>query len=128
MSRNGHKRDQSDHREKVTLENHTTQGRGMVKKMLLRSQRAGFQAVGFLLFNFRFVYSSTIFIELYNMLGTLLGSAFKGRGRKLVSKLIIRQKPGESKGTSPTSTWGRVSQPGIKEDAKTPREKRAYCF
>ena len=66
MGRNGHKRDQSDHRdiEKVKLENHTTQGRGIIKKMLLRSQRAGFQAVGFLLFNFRFVYSSTIFIEL----------------------------------------------------------------
>ena len=52
FSRNGHKRDQSDHRdrEKIMLESNTTQGRGIIEKMLLRCQRAGFQAVGFLTF------------------------------------------------------------------------------
>lgn len=53
------------------------------------------------------------------MLGTLLGPVFKGRGRKLFSKLIIRQKPGENKGTSLTYIWGKVTQPEVKEDAKT---------
>ena len=60
-------------------------------------------------------------LSFYYMLSTLLGSVFKGRGRKLFSKLIIIQKPGENKGTSHTYIWGRVTQPEVKEDAKTQR-------
>lgn len=56
------------------------------------------------------------------MLGTLLGSVFKGKCRKLFSKPIIRQKPGENKGTSHTYIWGRVTQPEVQKDAKTPRD------
>ena len=58
-------------------------------------------------------------LSFYYMLGTLLGPVFKGRGRKLFSKLIIRQKPGENKGISLTYIWGKVTQPEVKEDAKT---------
>lgn len=56
------------------------------------------------------------------MLGTLLGSVFKGKCRKLFSKQIIRKIPGENKGTSHTYIWGRVTQPEVQEDAKTSRD------
>ena len=61
-------------------------------------------------------------LSFYYMLGTLLGSVFKGKCRKLFSKQIIRKIPGENNGTSHTYIWGRVTQPEVQEDAKTSRD------
>lgn len=93
----------------------------ILKGYILRNEISNFSTLN------SFIYSSTIFfIACLLQPGTVLRSIFEGRGREPAHKLIIKQKPEESKGTSHTYIWGKMIWSEGTEDAKSLRGECAY--